>query len=88
MTYVFLGVTGVLGLAIGVWLGMPGTWTQTQEDIDELMEKGGPARRRLKKRSVNPLAWMHRKANARTGSRDRRKGRGRSKFTLELPDEK
>lgn len=89
MTYVFLAVTGVLGLGIGIWLGMPGRYAQTQDEIDQRMALGGAARRPLKKRSVNPLAWMHRKANSRAASRDRRAGRNtRSKFSLEAPDDK
>ena len=81
-------VTGLVGLAIGVWLGMPGRYTQTLEDIEERMESGG-VRRRLKKRSVNPLAWMHRKASVKdTPSRGRRQGRGRSAFRLETPEDR
>ena len=34
----FLVLTGLLGLGIGVWLGMPGRYTQTPEDIDRAMD--------------------------------------------------
>lgn len=89
MTYVFLVVTGVLGLGIGVWLGMPGRYSQTQDEIDQRMGSGGLTRRPHKKRSVNPLAWMQRKASTRAPSRDRRASRNsRSKFSLDAPDEK
>lgn len=85
----FLVLTGLLGLGIGVWLGMPGRYTQTPEDIDRAME-GPSKRRRLQKRSVNPLAWMHRNASAKgTPSRGRRRARGsRSGFSLESPEER
>ena len=89
MTYVFLVMTGVLGLGIGIWLGLPGRYTQTPDDIEQRMALGGEGRRPLQKRSVNPLAWLHRKASTRAGSRDRRAGRNaRSRFSLELPDDK
>jgi len=89
MTYVFLVMTGALGLGIGIWLGLPGRYDQTQDEIEQRMALGGAARRPLQKRSVNPLAWMHRKASTRAGSRDRRAGRNaRSRFSLELPDDK
>jgi hypothetical protein len=82
-----LVITGLVGLAIGIWLGIPGRYTQTQDDIEKAMESGG-TRRKLEKREVNPLAWMHRKASARdTPSRGRRTARGRSAFKLETPDD-
>lgn len=87
-TYLFLAVTGVIGLGIGIWLGLPGRYSQTQDEIEQRMESGGMVRRPLPKRSVNPLAWLQRKASSRNPSRDRRQGRNsRSRFTLELPDE-
>ena len=87
---VALVVTAVLGLAVGVWLGMPGRYTQTHADIEKIIESGG-ARRRRARRVFTPLAWMQRKAGAKSGpARGRRQARGRrrSGFSLESPDEK
>jgi len=84
-----LVVTAILGLAVGVWLGMPGRYTQTPDEIEKIMESGG-ARRRKAKRVFTPLAWMQRNVSSKaTPSRGRRRGRGRgSGFSLESPDEK
>jgi hypothetical protein len=85
-----LVLTALVGLGVGVWLGMPGRYTQTPDEIEKIMESGG-ARRRKAKRAFTPLAWMQRKAGAKSGpSRSRRQGRGqrRSGFNLESPDEK
>lgn len=78
-----LVVIGVLGLIIGVWLGLPGRYTQTPEDIERLMEKGGGRRRRAK-RVFTPLAWLQRRvtANAQRASRPVSGKRG---FKLEAP---
>lgn len=88
MTMLFLILTGVLGLAVGIWLGMPGRYTQTPEDIEQIMESGG-ARRRRAKRIFTPLAWMQRQISTSGPSADRRRKRGsRSGFKLESPDER
>lgn len=83
-------LTAVVGLAIGIWLGLPGRYSQTPDDIERIME-AGTARRRRTKRVFTPLAWMQRKVSARSNpSADRRRGRGRrsSGFKLESPDER
>jgi hypothetical protein len=85
-----LVVTALVGLAVGVWLGMPGRYTQTPDEIEKIMESGG-TRRRKTRRVFTPLAWMQRRASAKSGpSRDRRRARGRrrSGFSLESPDER
>jgi len=80
-------ITGLVSLGIGIWLGMPGRYSQTLDDIDTATESGG-ARRKLKKRQVNPLAWMHRKAGVRDApSHGRRQSRSRSSFQLETPED-
>ena len=57
------------------------------DDIDKAIESGG-TRRKRKKRSVNPLAWMHRKAGVRdTPSRGRMQGTRRSSFRLDAPED-
>ncbi|MDX1492681.1 MAG: hypothetical protein R3253_01305 [Longimicrobiales bacterium] len=89
MTTLFLIVTGVVGLAIGIWLGMPGRYTQTPEEIQRIMESGG-ARRRKTKRIFTPLAWMQRQISTSGPSAERRKrrGGGRSGFKLENPEDR
>lgn len=83
----FLIVTGLIGLAIGVWLGMPGRYTQSSEDIEQIMESG-LGRRGRRKRIFTPIAWMQRNASAKdTPSRGRRRGGGRSGFKLESPED-
>lgn len=78
--------TGIIGLAIGIWLGMPGRYTQTPDDIERIMESGG-ARRRKTKRVFTPLAWMRRKVDTSV-SRERRQKHGRSAFKIESPEDR
>jgi hypothetical protein len=81
-----LMVLGALAaLALGIWLGLPGRYSQTHEEIDQIMEAGGGRRRRTK-RTFTPLAWMQRRADARSSAR--RGGRGGSGFKLESPDDR
>ena len=83
----FLILTGILGLGIGIWLGLPGRYTQSSEDIEQIMESG-LGRRGRRKRVFTPIAWMQRNASAKdTASRGRRRGRGRSGFKLESPED-
>jgi hypothetical protein len=82
-----LAIVGLIGLALGLWMGMPGRDRQSVEDIEHAMEKGGGSRRRLNKRSINPFAWMRRKADAKP-SRARRSSAGRRGFKLEAPDDR
>jgi hypothetical protein len=72
----------VLALLAGIWMGLPGRYTQTPEDIDAIMESGGSRRRKVR-RVFTPLAWMQRKVSARTERRPRRRG-----FTLESPEDR
>jgi hypothetical protein len=82
-----LAILGILGLAIGIWLGMPGRDRPSIEDIERAMDKGGSgSRRRLSKRSINPFAWLRRKADTKP-SRSRRRV-GRRGFKLEAPDDR
>ena len=88
MTAVYLILTGLVGLGIGVWFGMPGRYTQTSDDIENIMQTG-VGRRGRRKKVFTPLAWMQRKASARdTASRGRRAGGRRRGFSLEAPDER
>lgn len=80
-------LTAVVSLAIGIWLGMPARYSQTPDDIAQIMESG-EIRRRKPRRRFTPLAWLQRKASAKSGpSRQRRSGRGRSGFKLEAPED-
>ena len=79
-----LGALAALGF--GVWVGMPGRYTQTSEDIGQIMDSGRGKRRKTK-RHFTPLAWMQRSIEVR-GSRDLRKGRGGSGFRIESPDDR
>jgi hypothetical protein len=72
----------LIALAIGVYLGLPGRYTQTPDDIEQMMESGGGRRRKVK-RVFTPLAWLQRKASARTSQRLERKS-----FRLESPDDR
>ncbi|MDZ7780855.1 MAG: hypothetical protein U5R14_13120 [Gemmatimonadota bacterium] len=83
MTVAFWVVSGILALGFGIWLGLPGRYEQTPEEIERIMAEGGRRRRKTKK-AFTPLAWFQRKANARSG---RRSGDRRG-FTLESPDDR
>lgn len=77
-------VLAVLGLVLGVWLGRPGRYDQTADDIEKLMEKGGGVRRRRAKREISPLAWLQRKLSpGRSPPPTRKRG-----FRLESPEER
>jgi len=85
---VALVLTGIFGLAIGIWLGLPGRYRQSADDIERVMESG-IARRKKTKRVFTPLAWVQRQVSARAPSRDRRHGgRARTGFKLESPEER
>lgn len=77
-----LALVSVVGLAIGIWLGLPGRDRPTPEDVERAMNSpsGRPARRRRAKRSINPLAWVQRKAKAPPS-----RGRG---FKIESPEDR
>ena len=70
----------VLALAYGVWLGLPGRYTQRIEEIEEVMEKGRGRRRKVK-RYFTPVAWLQRQVSPRST----RRSRG---FNLEGPEDR
>jgi len=83
---VILAVLALIGLGYGIWLGLPGRDRPSVEDIEQAMDAGGgKARRRRTKRSINPLAWVQRKAqpNPSQGRGGQRRG-----FKLESPDDR
>ena len=74
----------LLAFAIGVWLGLPGRYSQTAEEIEESMARG-PGRRKKVKRHFTPIAWLQRHIKVRTSrGAGSRRARG---FRVELPDE-
>ena len=75
-------VLALVGLAIGIWLGRPGRFEQTPEDIERLMAQGGGTRRKRQKRSLSPVAWLQRKLSPRSPPPSRRRG-----FRVEAPGE-
>ena len=80
-------VGGILALGLGIWLGLPGRYDQTPEDIERIMGEGGRRRRKTKK-MFTPLAWLQRKVNVREGRGARRTGRQSRGFNLERPDDR
>lgn len=86
MGLALMALGALLALGLGVWLGMPGRYTQSVDDIEKVMDAGG-ARRRKAKKMFSPVAWMQRKAVPR-GSIDLRKGRGGSGFRIDKPEDR
>lgn len=77
-----LAVVALIGLAWGLWLGMPGRDRPNADDIERAMEAGTHRPRRGRaKRSLNPLAWLRRKA-------DPPPSRSRKGFKMKAPDER
>jgi len=82
-------LTALFGLGLGIWLGMPGRYNQSTDEIEQIMESGTGRTRRVK-RAFTPMAWMQRSVSSKsTPSRGRRESRSRgSGFQLESPDER
>lgn len=74
---------GVLALALGIWLGLPGRYQQRHEEIERTMELG-IGRTRKVKRHFTPLAWIQRKISVSGRGRPQRR-RG---FSLERPEDR
>ena len=73
---------GIAALFLGIWLGLPGRYEQSQEEIERTMVLG-TGRTRKVKRHFTPLAWFQRKISARGQGPSRRPG-----FKLESPDDR
>jgi len=73
----------IAALAVGVWLGLPGRFDQTPEEIERTMALG-TGRRRKVKRHFTPFAWLNRKISLRRDP-PRRRGGG---FNLESPEDR
>lgn len=74
----------ILSLGLGIWLGLPGRYSQTPRDIERIMKEGGGRRRKVK-RHFTPLAWIQRQVSARGGGRGGGRRRG---FKLESPEDR
>lgn len=74
-------LVGIAAVALGIWLGLPGKYEQSEEDIEKAMERGG-ARRNQVKRVPTPLDWLRKD---KRGS-DRRIEAGRRRFRTALSE--
>lgn len=73
-------VGALLAMVWGVWLGLPGRYTQSVEEIGKAMEAGGGPSRTVR-RSFTPLAWLMRNATVTSPRRNRR-------FKVESPKDR
>ena len=71
---------GVLALALGVWLGLPGRYEQDQEEIDRLLGRPSGSPRRAKRHFMY-LDWLR---NDKRGS-DRRRAQANRRFRTAAP---
>ena len=62
---------GILALGLGVWLGLPGRYEQSTEELEKAMERGG-ARRNQVKRHFTPLDWFRKEQKGSDRRRQRR----------------
>lgn len=82
LTLKILGAVAALGL--GIWLGLPGRYSQSVDEIEQTMAMG-TGRRKKVKRHFTPLAWFQRKVSSRPSEGHQRRGGG---FNLERPDDR
>jgi hypothetical protein len=76
-------IIGLAALALGFWLGLPGRYTQTPEDIEHDMKWHGNRGTYRVKRTFTPFAWLRRKPNVGVD-----RSRTRRPFHLESPDDR
>ena len=67
---------------------MPGRYEQSREELERSLEDASEGRSKLKKRSINPLAWATRRAQASEVRKRAQQSRRRGAFSLESPDER
>lgn len=72
---------GLVALGLGIWLGLPGRYDQSLDDVEKRMVEGSGQSRKVK-RHFTPLAWVQRQLKARNAGPTRRRG-----FHVEHPDE-
>lgn len=73
---------GIAAVGIGFWLGLPGRFEQSPDEIEQLMARGGSRRRKVK-RVFTPLDWWRKDERAS----DRRRAESRRHFRTAVPDE-
>lgn len=81
MDLVLLILGGIAAVALGFWLGLPGKYEQTPDDIEKAMDRGG-ARRNQVKRVFTPLDWFRKD---KRGSQ-RRIEASRRRFSTAAPE--
>ncbi|MEJ2538726.1 MAG: hypothetical protein P8188_01875 [Gemmatimonadota bacterium] len=64
-------LVGVLAVGLGFWLGLPGRFEQTPDEIEKAMERGG-ARRNQVKKVFTPLDWFRKEERGSNRRRQRR----------------
>lgn len=74
-------IVGILALAVGVWLGLPGRYDQSVADLERDMAWRTGRTYRVK-RHFTPMAWMQRQLKARGDH-----SRARHSFRMESPDQ-
>ena len=72
---------GVAAVGLGFWLGLPGRYEQTPDEIETAMDRGGAKRNQVKK-VFTPLDWM------RKEQRGSERRRGRNHFRTAAPQRK
>jgi hypothetical protein len=75
-----IGALAAVGL--GVWLGLPGRYEQSLDEVERNMVLGTGKSHKVK-RVFTPLAWLQRKLSPRGSEPKRRRA-----FSLEHPDER
>lgn len=62
---------GVLAVGLGIWLGLPGRYEQTPDEIEKAMDRGGAKRNQVKK-VFTPLDWLRKDQRASNRRAQRR----------------
>ena len=74
-------LVALAAVGLGIWLGLPGKYDQSLEDIERNMDLGRDRQRA--KRYFTPLAWIQRKVTERGGLR-----KTRHAFRMERPEDR
>lgn len=72
---------GLAAVGLGIWLGLPGRYDQTLEDIERNMEMG--RERQKVQQHFTPLAWVQRHITARGQHHKPRRA-----FKMERPEDR
>lgn len=74
-------LVALAAVGLGIWLGLPGKYDQSLDDLERQMEQGARGSQKVQ-RHFTPLAWLQRKAVARGVLR-----KSRPAFRMESPDD-